>query len=70
VGKLYLPPPARYFGCRHCHDLTYTSCQEHDKRVDAFRRNPELMDALLDNIEGAPPGQLIPALKAMRTQRL
>jgi hypothetical protein len=29
IGKLYLPAPrARYFGCRHCHDLTYTSCQE------------------------------------------
>ncbi|MGE3511471.1 MAG: hypothetical protein AB7N65_21585 [Vicinamibacterales bacterium] len=28
VGKLYLPPGSRYFGCRHCHDLTYTSCQE------------------------------------------
>jgi hypothetical protein len=28
VGKLYKPPNNRYFGCRHCHDLTYTSCQE------------------------------------------
>ncbi len=28
VGALYLPPGARYFGCRHCHDLTYRSCQE------------------------------------------
>jgi hypothetical protein len=28
VGKLYLPPHARYFGCRHCHELTYTSCQK------------------------------------------
>jgi hypothetical protein len=28
VGKLYLPPGARYYGCRHCYDLTYTSCQE------------------------------------------
>lgn len=26
VGKLYLR--GRYFGCRHCHDLTYESCQE------------------------------------------
>ena len=25
VGKLYLPPDGRYFGCRHCHDLTYRS---------------------------------------------
>jgi hypothetical protein len=28
AGKLYLPPGARYFGCRKCHDLTYESCQE------------------------------------------
>jgi hypothetical protein len=28
VGKLYVPPGARYFGCRHCHRLTYRSCQE------------------------------------------
>lgn len=28
VGKLHLPPGARYFGCRKCHDLTYRSCQE------------------------------------------
>jgi len=37
VGKLHLPGRARYFGCRHCHDLTYTSCQESRKR-DAFYR--------------------------------
>jgi len=28
VGKLYLPPGGKYFGCRHCHDLSYTSSQE------------------------------------------
>jgi hypothetical protein len=28
VGKLYLPLWGNYFGCRHCHELTYTSCQE------------------------------------------
>src|SRR5262245_5363573 len=31
AGKLYLPGHARYFGCRRCHDLTYTSCQESGK---------------------------------------
>jgi hypothetical protein len=31
VGKLYLPPAGPYFGCRHCHDLTYTSCRESHK---------------------------------------
>ena len=28
VGKLYLPPGGRYFGCRNCHNLTYRSAQE------------------------------------------
>ena len=44
VGKLYLPSRQRYFGCRRCHDLTYASAQTHDKRVDALRRNPDLIE--------------------------
>ena len=27
VGKLYLPPCTKYFGCRLCHDLSYRSSQ-------------------------------------------
>lgn len=38
VAKLYLPPGAGYFGCRHCYKLTYRSSQESDKRVSALRR--------------------------------
>jgi hypothetical protein len=64
VGKLYLPPGARYFGCRHCHRLTYRSVQEHDKRVDALRRNPEALKAIEDNLEEASLQQLCLALKA------
>lgn len=31
VGRLYLPPKARYYSCRHCHNLTYMSCRRsHD----------------------------------------
>jgi hypothetical protein len=37
VGKLYLPPGTRYFGCRRCHDLTYTSCQESCKYDRVWR---------------------------------
>lgn len=37
VGKLYLPPGGGYYGCRHCHDLTYRSSQESDKRVNALK---------------------------------
>ena len=35
VGKLYLPPGGRYFGCRHCYNLSYSSCQESHK-FDSF----------------------------------
>jgi len=28
VGRLYLPPNARYYSCRHCYNLTYTSCRQ------------------------------------------
>jgi hypothetical protein len=31
VGKLYLPPGGGSFGCRRCHELTYTSSQESHK---------------------------------------
>lgn len=44
VGKLYLPPGATYFGCRHCYDLTYRSAQEHDKRVDLLRKHLRLLE--------------------------
>jgi hypothetical protein len=38
VGKLYLPPGSRYFGCRHCYDLTYRSCQESHRYDRLFER--------------------------------
>lgn len=38
VRKLYLPSGARYFGCRHCYDLTYVSAQEAHKWEAAFGR--------------------------------
>lgn len=38
AGKLYLPPGARYFGCRRCHDLTYRSCQEAHQAERVFAR--------------------------------
>jgi hypothetical protein len=37
VGKLHLPPRGRYFGCRHCYDLTYTSCRESHKFDGLYR---------------------------------
>lgn len=41
VGVLYLPPAATVFECRHCHDLTYESCQQSHK-----------YDRVLDHLEG------------------
>jgi hypothetical protein len=38
IGKLYLPPGARYFGCRICHDLTYQSCQEAHQQERLFAK--------------------------------
>lgn len=36
VGELYLPPGARYFGCRHCHRLTYKTRKRHTGRNGCF----------------------------------
>lgn len=62
VRKLYLPPDGRYFGCRHCYDLTYRSCQESDKRVSALRRLNPL--TLVDMAQSGEVDFLL-ALKAM-----
>lgn len=47
IEKLYLPPGATYFGCRHCHDLSYRSRQEYDQRVAFYRKHPESIKAEL-----------------------
>lgn len=36
-GKLYLPPGGRYFGCRLCYNLTYTSSQDAHKSDGLYR---------------------------------
>lgn len=38
VRVLYLPPGSDYFGCRHCHQLTYRSSQQSDKRVQDLKK--------------------------------
>ena len=66
VAKLYLPPGGRYFGCRLCHGLTYKSAQEHDKRVDALRRNPAALNAILaDPSAHLRSGRAMLAIKAL-----
>jgi hypothetical protein len=46
--KLYLPPQCRLFACRACHNLTYTSVQKHDARLDWLLKLPDriLMDLM------------------------
>jgi len=62
VAKLYLPPGGKYFGCRHCHNLTYRSAQEHDKRVDALAKLPP--EVLLAMARSGDLGQALLAFKA------
>ena len=38
VYKLYSSPGSNYFGCRHCHDLSYKARQEHSRRFDFLQR--------------------------------
>lgn len=38
AGKLHLPPGAKYFGCRKCHDLTHRSSQEAHQTERLFGR--------------------------------
>ena len=47
VNALYRPPGATLFACRHCFELTYSSVQKHDKRVDLAVRNPDYILQLL-----------------------
>jgi hypothetical protein len=46
VSSLYLPSGQRYFGCRHCHDLTYRSSQQ------AHRVSP--LDRVLKKLTDLP----------------
>lgn len=43
VAKLYLPGSGRYFGCRHCYDLTYQSCRDSHK-FDALNKLLDMRD--------------------------
>ena len=66
AGKLYLAPGSRYFGCRHCLDLTYQSAQEHDPRVAALQRDPDALLKLLQDPDKLDWKTLMLAFKALR----
>src|SRR5262249_46565638 len=61
VGKLYLPGNARYFGCRRCYDLTYTSCQESGKHDHLY--------ALLAANMGTTPQEVKQLMRILERRR-
>lgn len=61
VRMLYLPPGSTIFGCRQCHDLTYKSCQTHNKRLDRLINNPQL---LREALRSPDPGEAILGVRA------
>jgi hypothetical protein len=69
VKKLYLPPGEQIFGCRHCYDLTYRSCQKHDQRKAALARDLVALDAALTSPDLWRAGLGIGAL-ALRVRQM
>jgi hypothetical protein len=61
VGKLYLPPGSKYFGCRACYNLTYTSCQE--------RRKNDSIAKLLARDMGEDPRDVLETLNFLTKRR-
>ena len=61
AGKLYLPPGGKYYGCRVCYSLTYTSCQEshkYDRMFAMLAKETEIM-----------PGEIKRLLEGKREKR-
>ena len=60
-GKLYLAPGKEHFGCRQCHDLTYTSAQE-AHQLNTFYRD-------LANSFGTTPDVIKRSLKSWSSRQ-
>ena len=58
----------RYFGCRHCHNLTYTSTQQSDARVYAALRGG-IDFSQFDDMRHMSVSQLGLALKVLTAQQ-
>lgn len=70
VAKLHQPPGSPYFGCRHCHRLTYRSRQAHDPRVSALLRGgPDRLFELADDPARLPVPMLGRVLFALEEWR-
>jgi hypothetical protein len=52
VGCLYLPPGGKYFGCRHCYNLTYESRQEGSSSRSFFNSFAGEMQDVYPGING------------------
>jgi hypothetical protein len=55
--KLYMPPSARYFGCRHCHDLTYQSRRESHRFDRIWKRMGQSLGWELDRVRDVMRGR-------------
>lgn len=66
VRVLYRPRLECLFGCRHCYDLTFRSCQEHDQRLDALLKLPA--QELSRILTGEDPKKSLLAVSAMILQ--
>ena len=60
--KLYRPMHLQAFACRTCHNLTYTSVQKHDARLDRLLKLPDWV--LIDLMERSNPTWRILACRA------
>ena len=50
VGKLYLPPGARFFGCRHCHRLVYRPEPSPFEVLARAERRAQVIQEQLDRV--------------------
>lgn len=64
VKKLYKPHDKAYFGCRHCHNLTYRCQKEHDKTLDMLLKNPSSLLAASED-EGLSSMRLLKATRKL-----
>ena len=71
VRKLYMPPNSDFWACRHksCHNLTDRKAQEHDSRIDALVKNPELLPDLPELIREENFAEFSLVLKARKRLR-
>jgi hypothetical protein len=67
-GIAYLPDQAMSFLCR-CHRLRYRSVQQHDARVDEYRRHPEKLRCVVDAFLSGGKTMNSAAVRAFLEQR-